>query len=284
MNIIQKGGSLYYKKDLKNTVLIDGVRYLEDKDNKGFPFEDMISKENIPIENVILLDTKPYDIINIYTHVYQYKHYFVPHTRRTLEQHEIQQIKKHYDDLKYINIFETYKKHIKNKSTSFNILERLDNKLNILSRTIPIDYNGVKILSIYNTSIPECKSKVCYLKVNDLSKLQGMIYSRYKEHNFIHVYDRLFKYLINYRENMLDKDKLMQLKQHFETILTDIKQRNVNSHLINSDETLKKLHNAETLLYVKCNDTYRCFIKDTEIKQLINKIEEIINRINMGFY
>ncbi len=64
----RKGGAIYTEADLGEVVkLDDGIEYIEDKDKKGYPLEDIITNEYIPKNKAILVNELIYDVDSIYT-------------------------------------------------------------------------------------------------------------------------------------------------------------------------------------------------------------------------
>jgi hypothetical protein len=90
-------GTQYTQNDLQRKVTINNIDYIEDKENPGTAYEDEIYGKYIPVNKAYILDSKIYNVDDLYTWIYQpLSNKSVPHSRRRIIERELQEIEDIY--------------------------------------------------------------------------------------------------------------------------------------------------------------------------------------------
>jgi len=123
---MKKMTNLFLCFPYQNMVVIDGIEYIPDPSNPSVPFEDEVFGQQIPVSKAILLDSKLYNLDDIYKWIYgPLASKTVPHSRRELSSQEIQEIDTRFEATNPSSISEEVKdKLIKILTREYNFDNR----------------------------------------------------------------------------------------------------------------------------------------------------------------
>lgn len=67
-----KGGAVYTEADLENTITVNGIRFIKDKDEPDSALDDIITMEPIQATRAFFLNGRVYDIYSIHRWIFEF--------------------------------------------------------------------------------------------------------------------------------------------------------------------------------------------------------------------